>query len=105
MAEIIGVEKPALDIIVYVMTGSIELPIEIPTGDPNPDFTQPIIRGRSYNNKRNIFICMQNVCFIDRISEAEYLDNIEEARRRQLMQRGEGLAVPNMIIPRKLRNN
>jgi hypothetical protein len=105
MAEIIGVEKPLLDVIVYVMVGGIELPIECPIGEPNPDFEKDIVRGRSYNNKRNIYINMRNVCFIDRITEAEYLDNIEEARRRQLMQRGEGLAIPGMMIPRKLRNN
>jgi hypothetical protein len=97
-----------LDIILWVTIAGTEIPTEIPRKDPDPDWTQPFIRLRSYFTKRVIVIFPRNFTIVERLAEAEYLINLEDARVRQAMMQGQtrgGIVLPRGTIPGKRHNN
>lgn len=94
-------KAPTLDVIICLVHGGMEIVLQLGSDDPEPDWSQPVVKATSYFTKGPITIIPTNYLLFERISESRYQINLANVRAEKAMQSGKVL-VPTMIPPRKL---
>lgn len=88
---------PKLDVVLFVSLSGLEIATALPAETPEQVYkSDDIVKAQSYHTKKIIDIIVRNMVLIERLSEAEYLTNVEKAKEQKV--RGQ-LDTPGFIMP------
>lgn len=95
-------DKPKLDVVLFVSLSGLEIATELPAEAPELEYQRDwVLKVKSYNTKRMIYVIIANMVLIERLSESEYLINVAKAREQATRERlgSQGAIMPVARIP------